>query len=235
MRKSTGQALQFRSHATSLKGRDVNPPLSESVKQKALASVFLALCEAANTPISLGLYLRFKYREYKDLINFKLPIRDYREKDIHRFEADYLCASFLSKFPDFETDIDTRKHAVEKWLFSEDQCRLTNQRFRDMWSGASLPSSRVVSVLAYAARKISRILGLVEKLDLSQSGFGPGADTATRGGNTSAYDKWSNPGTATPGILELSHAYLSETYAADLIEQARLVDHSKFAVVPKNA
>jgi hypothetical protein len=235
MRERTGQALQLRSHDNGPKRRDVNPPLSSHVTRVALGDVFLSLCEAANSPISLGVYLRFKYREFKDLINFKLPIHDYREGDIHRFEADYLCASFLTKFPDFETDIDTRAVAIVKWFSAEEQCRLTNQRFRDYWSGTSPASCRVSSVLSYASRKISKILGSVENLDLSQSGFGPGADTATRSSFTTAYDKWSTPGTATPGILELSHAYLSETYASDQIEQARLVDHSKFAVVPKNA
>jgi len=235
MQNRTGQALQFRSRDKTRKTRDVNPRLSERVRSRALHETFLSLCEAANSPISLGAWLRFKYECFEDLINIRFPIRDYLEHQVRQFEADYLCVSFLSKFPDFKTSIDTRQAAIVKWLQAEEQCADTNQRFREYWNGTGLPSNHVVNVLSYASRKISRILGPIEKLDLSQSSFGPGADTATRGGNTSSYDKWSHSGTSTPGILELSHDYLADTRDSDHIEESKLVDYSKFAVVPKTA
>jgi len=235
--------MHFRQGLTLLKStrkkvgfaRDANPRLSDRVTSFLPEGTFLLLCEAANTPISLGLWLRFKYREFRQLVEYQLPISDYLQGQVRAFEADYLCASYLSKYNDFDTGIDTRRVAIEKWFEAEEQCRLTNQRFRDRMSGTSLASARVESVLSYASRKIHSILGPIESLDLSQAGFGPGADTATRGGSTSSYDKWLHSGTATPGILELSQGYLADVLASDKIEHCEVVNFSKFAVVPKNA
>lgn len=235
MSKRRGLSPRLPTRAKDQKRRDVNPPLSDRVRSTLLEGTFLALCEAANSPISLGCWLRFKYREYRQLVEYKLPVRDYVEGQLSRFEKDYLCVAFLSKYSGFDTGIDTEAVAIEKWLKAEDQCRETNLRFRGYWNGTVKTSPRVEAVLSYAQRKISSILGPIERFDLSQAGFGPGADTATRRGNTSAYDKWSTPGTATPGILELSQEFLTETFAADEIEHCEVVNHSKFAVAPKDA
>lgn len=235
MQRRQGLSLRLSSRAKAVKSLDLNPPLDKRVRSTLLEGTYLALCEAGNSPITLGLWLRFKYREFRQLVEYQLPISSYCEADVKRFESDYLCASFLSKYADFDTGIDTEAVAIEKWLQAEEQCRETNQRFRERMIGAAYASPRVESVLSYASRKISLILGSIDRLDLSRAGFGPGADTATRGGRTSAYDKWSTPGTTTPGILELSHEYLADTYASDQIEHSDVVDFSKFAVVPKTA
>jgi len=206
------------------------------VASALLADTYLALCEAANTPTSLGCWLRFKHGEVADLIQMTLNPMLYDDADV--FGGDYLCVSFLSKFSDFDVGIDKEAVAFGKWLKAESLCRETNHllRLRDL--GEFQFSSRVEQVLHFASLKIADILGDVPLSLCSEQGrFGPGADLSTRHGKVSSYYKYSNPGSSTPGILELV-SNLGEEFdnrAFDVIQDTSLVRGSRLTFVPKNA
>lgn len=138
-------------------------------------AVFYALCKDVDSPISLGLWMRYKYGEHKQLAEYDIPVRDYRECDSRRFSGDYLVSSFLSKWKGLQTGTDTEAVALQKFRTSEDTCRETNIRLRRFRSGISSDAG-VEQVLYLAQRKISRLLGpFAYSRIVTHSGWGPGA------------------------------------------------------------
>lgn len=135
-----------------------------------ISEIFLRLCEDVNSPISLGLWLRFKHNQL-DLAEYSLPVRDYIE--LRSFELDYLCASYLSKYEALETGIDLEAAALQKFESSEATCRLTNERLKSFRNGLT---KGPVNVFHVAQRKIASLLGpfSVDRLEAGV-GWGPGA------------------------------------------------------------
>ena len=136
-----------------------------------IGEMFLSLCEDVNSPISLGLWLRFKY-DQKSLAEFELPTRDY----VHwsAFERDYLCVEYLSKYKGLSTGINLEEAALQKFESSELGCRETNERLRRFRNGHLLdgPSSEFFT----AKRKIAELLGPFSAFLIEYGvGWGPGA------------------------------------------------------------
>jgi len=202
-----------------------------------MADSFLALCEAANTPISLGCWLRFKHREYTSLVTMNINPLDY--DDIELFRGDYLCVKFLSKYPYFDTGIDREKVAFDGWLASEVRCAETNRWFRSYWAGEIPPLRGPVSeVLHHAQRKISEILGyLPSSAKLTHGRFGPGSDLDTVGSKISSYYKYSGSGSCTPGVLSLfdTLGVENDDRRLDALEECTLTNTSRLTFVPKTA
>jgi hypothetical protein len=163
--------------------------------------VFLHLCEAADSPRSLACWLLFKNREYRQLV--ELTIEHGLYDDVAKFELDYLCTSFFSKFQDFDLGFDREERAFTKWLAAEESCRLTNEKFRGLWGGdSSLFSTPAHQALRLAERKIADLLGNLDvDFIVSHCRFGPGSDSSTRGDNTTAYHKYGSRGSVTPWVL----------------------------------
>jgi hypothetical protein len=135
--------------------------------------VFFALCKHVNTPISLSLWLRFKYAP-QELLDFSLPIGDYLEYDREKFAGDYLCSEYLSKYKGHKVNIDVASVALEKFDASEMICRETNVRIKEFRSKASDPwvSARIFR----AKNKIAKLLGPASIHCISPYfGWSPGA------------------------------------------------------------
>jgi len=129
------------------------------------------LCEDVNSPLSLGLYLRFKY-DQKSLAEFEFEPSAYT--DLQQFEADYFVASYLSKYKGLVTGIDQKAVALQKFESSELLCAQTNRRIRDLRYGrlCSGPSNEFF----VAKRKIAQVLGPFSVFALEAgAGWGPGA------------------------------------------------------------
>lgn len=139
-----------------------------------LSEVFFALCKESDTPVSLGLWLRYKYSEHEQLCNASIPIGDYLEKDVERFKRDYVCASVLSKYKGLDTGIDLELTALQKFAASEMKCLSTNRQLNAMRSSVLNP--KLEAWIFRAKRKIAKLLGPVSLFCISPFfGWGPGA------------------------------------------------------------
>lgn len=142
-----------------------------------ISEVYFAMCKSVDTPVSLGLWLRFKYREHEQLANFSIRPEWYcTAYDFHR---DYIVSELLSKYKGLKMNIDTKKVALQKFATSEDTCRLTNQRLRE--SRIRGYSPRVDAVMFIARRKIASLIGPRNDKWLDLCKWGPGATFSLRG------------------------------------------------------
>lgn len=212
----------------------VSGAIPESKARQIESDVFLALCEAVNTPTSLAQWLRFKYGELLQLVEKRINHEHYDA--VRVFEGDYLVVSFFSKYRDFKLPIDREVEAKKKWLLAEERCRQVNDLFRKRWNGEISNFSHSVEEIYHLSRqKITRFLGRVPDDILQHGRFGPGSDTSTSGVKVSRFYKYNSPGTCTPGVLSLLNQFDWDDRRHDMVDQALLVNHSKLTFVPKTA
>jgi hypothetical protein len=158
--------------------------LTDSVSPEE--EVFFSLCKQIDTPVSLSLWLQFKYAP-KELIDHELDIGSYLEKDLERFKAEYLLTNFLRKWKGFDVGIDLEAVALQKFTTSELECRQANRRLRAARS-EGYPSF-IASVMFTAQRKIALLLGPMSLFCVSPFfGWGPGA-TFDKSRRTAQVDK----------------------------------------------
>ncbi len=208
---------------------------------RILSDTFLALCESVNSPVSLGMWLRFKYNELYDpsgpygLVQREADPRSYLHW--YEFKLDYQVCSFLKKYRDFKIPVDREAAAHKKWLESEVRCRGVNEAFRSMWSSdITFMSATANAIYHRACAKICYVLGPQPPDDiLSRGRFGPGSDLSTWSNRISRFYKYSSPGSCTPGIRSLLSDFTLDDIRADIPERAELVSGSRLTFVPKTA
>lgn len=181
--------------------------MSKHTSYKTLSEVFFGLCKVIDSPVSLGRWLRYKHGEFSALVSDTIRPEDYLDAD--SFRDDYLCSSFLSKYTELDTEIDTRKTALRSFKSSEDVCRATNQRFR---FGA--PHGAYESLIFKVSRKISDILGPIPDLVefYKRSKWGPGATFDISRLSASRCLKQSVIPSVTRHALPYAKAYVSGDY-----------------------
>jgi hypothetical protein len=134
-------------------------------------SVVQALCESIDTPRSLSVWLCFKYN-HEALV--ELSVTDFAEQDVGRFQLDYFITEYLSKYSALKLKDDPSTVALRKWKLSEQQCKETNLRFRNLQLRPF--TGRVETALFRAQRKIAAVLGpLRVSKALAGCKWGPGA------------------------------------------------------------
>lgn len=150
-------------------------------------ATFQSLCEAVNTPRSLALWLMFRTDELSQFLNMGVRAEDYLESQSDKFRDDYLCTEYLSKYKGLNTGIDTRQVALAAFTAAEDQCRITNERIRALWTATG--RSRWDPVFHRAQLKIQSCIGYAPKFGklLDRFRWGSGA-TATLKGVDSCLD-----------------------------------------------
>lgn len=153
------------------------------------------------------------------------------------FRRDYLATEMFSKYPKWDLGIDRQKVALEKFKESEDQCRITNTRFR---SPRAWPYG-TAAVVHTACRKIQELLGPFNWNEAVLGfDFGPGSTTRLPRKRSDRYYKFS-------GIPEVSHNCLPLADAAlsyfklwgqsvkGLGKPLVVCQGNKVVTVPKNA
>lgn len=204
--------------------------------------VLLSLCEIADSPRSLTVWLLYQAGEFRQLIELECNPLDY-EPVFHTdsYKLDYACVALLSKFENFDIGIDRTAVAFQKWEAVERRCATINQRFRDRWSGKSsaLFPHHVEEVHYLARCKIQSMLREVDyEYVKSHCHFGPGADLDTSRSNTTAYHKFSSFGSCTPWIIPLYDDIFSNEesdFRGEYVHGASLCTSSRLSFVPKNA
>jgi len=142
------------------------------------SEVYFALCKAVDSPVSLGLWLRFKHGEHKQLVNFSVRPEWYC--NAWSFQLDYLCSEYLSKYKGFNTGVDLKTVALHSFATNEDLCHQSNDRISEARLRGFSP--RVDAVIFTAKRKIASLLGSysIDKW-LDHCKWGPGATYSLKG------------------------------------------------------
>jgi len=192
---------------------------------------------ALDSAMSLSCLILFRHGEYTQLVNKDLNPLNY--EDYNSFCADFAAISFLRKCAFLETGIDKREVALTAFRASEEACKVTNGRFRNL-SSDPLYTGTSVWLLHALSRKIEQILGSFSIDGLFDMGsWGPGVTTLTKGKDVSASRKFreesgitSNAYRVLKPLLPLAypHWFTSEKLEALVIQDANVV-----ITVPKNA
>jgi len=206
--------------------------------------VFYALCKRVDTPVSLAMWLRFKYGENHQLVTKTIDPEDYTQSQSFKFRSDYLVVSYLSKYPHLKTGVDLEKVAITAFQNAETTCHETNTRLRS-------PSSfneGAEAVIFLAQRKIATLLGVYNNSWTSLCKWGPGVTSTLSGGvnfgNKLCEERLSITQAAVPYFRASMATDLhwfrarginAEGPASLLPAEFQLVKASKLITVPKNA
>lgn len=191
--------------------------------------------EGLDTPVSLGVYLRLKYGEHKQIAEMSINPQEYTcAEDYFR---DAQAIALLSKNQILKTGIDTRAEALKKFIQSEISCLETNDRYfrRNEGEGFHFPPS-VNAILHSASRKIAAILGDAPSFADMKFHFGPGASFGVRK-ETSVYNKVSSDPECTFALLPCLQEFIAEFpgWFSDENTTFTIRRGSELTVVPKNA
>jgi hypothetical protein len=181
----------------------------------------------------------FKDGDHVGLLNLDIDPVSYAEDQGDLFHRDYLAISFLSKNDSLKTGIDKKEKALAKFRLMEEQCRVTNHRFK---SYSELENSEYALLLFAMRRKIDLVLGdfdIEEFFD--KSSWGPGSTTLISGSDVSGARKYQSE----TGITRSAYALLGSSLAAAYpgwFREEQLADSSvtiqegnKIITVPKNS
>lgn len=200
------------------------------------------LFEGLDTPISLGLYLRVKYREWEQILDVSPDPRNYQTWDHSRYTKDAIAAGFLRKLEDLPTSKEGRILAAKaKWYEGESDCFWTNRRLspylhENLETGN--PREQDVRRFISDVRKvIERWIGAAPPT-LIDGRFGPGATYVDKGAFTTVPDKMSSDPALTPGakyyLLEWRGLAWRDA-CVSLQKTPTFVPGNRFATVPKTA
>lgn len=147
------------------------------------------LFTALDTPFSLGMLTAIHSRDYMSVVSAEVNPLGYTDAD--KFSRDYLAAEVFSKFPSWDTGVDLQAEAIKRFRESEDQCLLTNRRFKGPYP-ASISEVGIGSVLHTARLKIWNLLGEFRWEDAEPLfDLGPGATYSVPRSRRHAYYKFS--------------------------------------------
>ena len=155
--------------------------------------------EEVDTPLSLGAYLRLKYKAYAEYLSMEINPLDYDNPDV--FRLDYQCIKLFSKAEFYPNVFDVKKEAERSFIQSEVLCMETNSSFIHDRKGV-LADPAINEIFHLAKRKISRILGPVPSIHDLHLSFGPGNNVGLSK-NTSVLDKLRSTPTLTRSLVPM--------------------------------
>lgn len=208
-------------------------------------SASMSILQGLDTDLALsclGDLLNGRYREYLGRTVDASQYDDWRA-----FYRDYISVNLLSKFPNFDLDIDREKVALDKFLLSEQSCKDANLRLASLYRGGIPFSSPLVPVFHSARLKIERLLGDFSWDEAEQGfGFGPGACIGLGHRNG---DSWYKFGVKTPSTTRANAAlaecalkrsptwlrYVSDNFGKEASDCLKIVEGNRITTVPKSA
>lgn len=194
-----------------------------------------------DSAVSLSCWILFSSGEHKQLVEKEINPLDYNDK--WKFRDDFAAVSFLRKCDSLNTGINTKEEALKKFRASEDSCRITNRKFKDLRYCPEFTGSNVW-LLNAVTRKIGVILepiGLSWYKELLDAGaFGPGSSTLVTGVDTSAERKFREELHITTSLSTVfwkrrKRLYPSWFTKANAAEFPQIQEASRVTTVPKNA
>jgi hypothetical protein len=191
--------------------------------------VILALCEDADTAVSLSVAIQIKYEQYSDLLKRRIRPIDYISANA--FRRDNAVCSFLRKCVDVPCDVDANTEAWTKWLAAERQCYRTNVLFRRFNEGGPFEDPnelRIHEILVRVSKAFNNILGPLPR-GLSRSKLGPGSTFSDRGKLATIPDKFTSRPTISSEARALLPFWEGTAWARNLV--AELPSCSDFTLV----
>lgn len=149
---------------------------------------FYELCNMVDSPVSLGLWLRYRLAP-QELPGASIDPMDYN--DAVSFSRDYACVSYLRKYKGLDTGIDLRERALSSFGKTEDQCNRINPILR-----SAARTGRVGQVEPAILHRAQLIMQQIwGQPDLSaiwgHCGWGPGATSTLSRTRVTREDKMS--------------------------------------------
>lgn len=203
--------------------------LPETDLNRSIEEFYIAL----DTPVSLSCLILFRHGEYRQLVEKEICPIDYIDR--FRFRDDYSAISFLRKNKIFKTGLRLDEIAISAFKSSETQCRITNQRFRNLALDPAFTGSNVW-LLNATQRKIAWILGSFDGEELFDSGsWGPGVTTLVKGTDVSASRKFRDERGVTKEAYRLLGTLMREAYPSWDTSLIEYQAGNRVITVPKNA
>lgn len=199
--------------------------------------------ESLDTPVSLGVWLRYRHKQHADIAN--LTIDPHQYNDAYKFRDDFAAVSLLRKATFLDTGIDKKSVALEKFRLTEEQCADTNRRLANL-DKMCIEKPHLVSLLTAMTRKIGLWLeghdhrpleGFCIDEMLESCRWGPGVTQDLKGSNTSASLKFEEEHTITSGARRVFLDTLKQAYPnwVGLTERVIIRDVNVVITVPKDA
>lgn len=180
--------------------------VSSSITDEAIFDFFHAL----DCPRSLTCWLLYVSKEHEQLTDLGVNPLDFAKAE--DFRDAYIATCFLSKADFLELSVSKKDQAMAKFFKFEEQCRHTNDRFRNP-SLDPLNSGSNVWLLNATRRKIEMILGdycgeeFVEAAD-----WGPGVSTLLKGEHVSAFNKFQSETGITRDLYSFLKPWFSKAF-----------------------
>lgn len=212
--------------------------VEESIK---LVERLSGQCNELGGPLTNQVYNLVMEHRWLDVIDFQINYSWFFSTD------DFIYArqiqGFVEKQDFLNLGIDKELVAYEKFLLSEEMCRMTNARLEDL----SSLNRDVSAVLYYASQKIAKVLGDAPTFDALDICFGPGANTSTKSETSNSRVKMSSRLECSMNLIPILRELLEELptlgYAHAIYEDLRDETYivpvdvvpGKLAFVPKNS
>lgn len=171
------------------------------LKREDYFAILNKVLMAIDTPISLGVYLRVKYKCEMDV---DLSTRHFVDANSYLLAAQ--AVALISKNPLYTCGISTQDRALEAWYKAEEMCAVTNTRLRNHKERFSFPER----VLYYAQRFVMDVLGPVFRY--CKPDFGPGSTSTLKGADSNIVTKLESLPSVTPHAWE----FISKSILTDL-------------------
>lgn len=201
-----------------------------SLDLTALQDVYIQkFYENLDTPRSLMCYMLYRNREYKQLVSLEFDPLFYN--DVGNARDALAATKFLSKATFLQTGNDLKEEAKKTFFAAEAGCAETNFNIkRNLFKQAGS-----LSVLLYAARKISDILGsFVAEEFVDSCNWGPGATTLLPRRVASHPEKFSSERRITSVAYDFVKPWFRAAYPNwDMMFEIN--GSAKIITVPKNA
>jgi hypothetical protein len=159
---------------------------------------------ALNCPRALTVWLLYSARDsssHDQLTRLECLPDNY--SGVQAFRDAYAATKFLSKASFLDTTFDKKKVALEKFFQFEEQCRQTNNRFRNLALDPQFNGPNVL-LLNATVLKIANVLGGFHPEEFfDQANWGPGVTTKLKGSYVSAVNKFHLENGITRGLYSL--------------------------------
>lgn len=192
-----------------------------------------------DTPLATSAATLFSTGKHLELLQLDIDPTVYVSGQGDLFHRDYLAISFLSKSESLKTGLDKEASAIDKFLLMEEQCRVTNCRFK---SYSELENSEYALLLFAMKRKIDLVLGDFDVEEFfDKSSWGPGSTTLLSGEDVSGSKKYQSETGITSSAYALLGSSLGAAYPGWFREEhvsdssLSIQDGNKIITVPKNS
>jgi len=190
----------------------------------------------ADTPLSLGCFLRAHNGEWGQLANLRVDPGNYLTSDAYKIDAQ--CVDFLRKCKDLPTGLDLEEAALKAFFESEERCCHTNAYFSRFLNNGPFDGSETEAQFAMICGVRSEIAKLVGKPPTSLDfRLGKGSTLSDSGKSSTIPHKFCSEPTITASALHVLPLWAQSAWARNLSRdvEIRVVDYDRWVSVDKDA